>query len=214
MNLFEPVGVVIEEVKKGNFVILLDDENRENEGDLVILADFITAAAINFMLQHARGLIYLAIDASIAKRLRLELQQKRHVEHNDCAFTVSIDARYDIGSGISATDRAKTIHLAIDSSTTADDIKTPGHVFPIIAHDGGLLARQGHTEAAIGLAKIAKYTPAAVGCEILNNEGASASRKELMSFAKRHNIKIGTVASLVGYIRSSVKLGTYINSTL
>jgi 3,4-dihydroxy 2-butanone 4-phosphate synthase/GTP cyclohydrolase II len=192
---------IIEEARKGRMFILVDDEDRENEGDLVIPAQWATPEAINFMAKHARGLICLALTRERVEQLGLSLMAQNNGTRHQTAFTVSIEAREGVTTGISAADRARTVAVAIDPSCGPQDIVTPGHVFPLVARDGGTLERTGHTEAAVDLARLAGLTPAGVICEIMNDDGTMARRNDLISFAQRHNLKIGTIADLIAYRR-------------
>jgi 3,4-dihydroxy 2-butanone 4-phosphate synthase/GTP cyclohydrolase II len=192
---------IIEEARKGRMFILVDDEDRENEGDLVVPAQWATAEAINFMAKHARGLICLALTRERVEQLGLKLMAQNNGTRHQTAFTVSIEAREGVTTGISAADRARTVSVAIDPSCGPQDIVTPGHVFPLVAKDGGTLERTGHTEAAVYLARLAGLTPAGVICEIMNDDGTMARRNDLISFAQRHNLKIGTIADLIAYRR-------------
>ena len=192
---------IIEEARKGRMFILVDDEDRENEGDLVIPAQCATPEAINFMAKHARGLICLALTRERVEQLALPLMAKHNGGRHQTAFTVSIEAREGVTTGISAADRARTIAVAIDPSCGPSDIVTPGHVFPLVARDGGTLERTGHTEAAVDLARLAGLTPAGVICEIMNDDGSMARRNDLITFAQRHALKIGTIADLIAYRR-------------
>jgi len=192
---------IIEEARKGRMFILVDDEDRENEGDLVIPAQWATPEAINFMAKHARGLICLALTRERVEQLGLSLMAQNNGTRHQTAFTVSIEAREGVTTGISAAYRARTVAVAIDPSCGQQDIVTPGHVFPLVARDGGTLERTGHTEAAVDLARLAGLTPAGVICEIMNDDGTMARRNDLISFAQRHNLKIGTIADLIAYRR-------------
>jgi len=192
---------IIEEARKGRMFILVDDEDRENEGDLVVPAQWATAEAINFMAKHARGLICLALTRERVEQLGLKLMAQNNGTRHQTAFTVSIEAREGVTTGISAADRARTVSVAIDPSCGPQDIVTPGHVFPLVAKDGGTLERTGHTEAAVDLARLAGLTPAGVICEIMNDDGTMARRNDLITFAQRHGLKIGTIADLIAYRR-------------
>jgi 3,4-dihydroxy 2-butanone 4-phosphate synthase/GTP cyclohydrolase II len=196
-----PTAEVIEAARNGEMVILIDEEDRENEGDLVIPAQFATPAAVNFMAKHGRGLICLALTDERAKGLGLEPMSPRNQARRKTAFTVSIEAREGISTGISAHDRAHTIAVAIDPSKGADDIVSPGHVFPLAARDGGTLVRAGHTEASVDIARLAGLLPAAVICEIMNDDGTMARLPELAAFAQFHNLKIGAISDLIAYRR-------------
>jgi 3,4-dihydroxy 2-butanone 4-phosphate synthase/GTP cyclohydrolase II len=192
---------IIEEARKGRMFILVDDEDRENEGDLVIPAQWATPDAINFMAKHARGLICLALTRERVEQLGLSLMAQNNGTRHQTAFTVSIEAREGVTTGISAADRARTVAVAIDPSCGPQDIVSPGHVFPLVARDGGVLERTGHTEAAVDLARLAGLTPAGVICEIMNDDGTMARRNDLITFAQRHGLKIGTIADLIAYRR-------------
>jgi 3,4-dihydroxy 2-butanone 4-phosphate synthase/GTP cyclohydrolase II len=192
---------IIEEARKGRMFILVDDEDRENEGDLVIPAQCATPDAINFMAKHARGLICLALTRQRVEQLGLALMSQNNGTRHQTAFTVSIEAREGVTTGISAADRARTVAVAIDPSCGPQDIVTPGHVFPLVAKDGGVLERTGHTEAAVDLARLAGLTPAGVICEIMNDDGTMARRNDLINFAQRHGLKIGTISDLIAYRR-------------
>ena len=192
---------IIEEARKGRMFILVDDEDRENEGDLVIPAQWATPEAINFMAKHARGLICLALTRERVEQLGLPLMAQNNGTRHQTAFTVSIEAREGVTTGISAADRARTVPVAIDPSCGPQDIVTPGHVFPLLARDGGVLERTGQTEAAVDLARLAGLNPAGVICEIMNDDGTMARRNDLITFAQRHGLKIGTIADLIAYRR-------------
>jgi 3,4-dihydroxy 2-butanone 4-phosphate synthase/GTP cyclohydrolase II len=197
---------LIEEARNGRMFILVDDEDRENEGDLVIPAQFATPDAINFMARHARGLICLALCRSRVEKLGLGLMSQQNGTRHQTAFTVSIEAREGVTTGISAADRAHTIAVAINSDSTRDDIATPGHVFPLVAREGGTLVRAGHTEAAVDIARLAGLNPAGVICEIMNDDGTMARLPDLVAFAQRHNLKLGTIADLIAYRRRTERL--------
>jgi len=187
------------DIKKGKFVILVDDEDRENEGDLVIAAEKVTPHAINFMARHARGLICLALTPERVEELQLPQQASENTATFGTAFTVSIDARKDITTGISAADRATTIHVAIDPKSKPGDLARPGHIFPLKAQKGGVLKRAGQTEGSVDLARLAGLQPAGVICEIMNDDGTMARVPELAKFAKAHKLKIVTVKALIEY---------------
>ena len=193
------VEETIEEFRNGRMVILADDEERENEGDLVIPAQMSTPEAINFMARYGRGLICLALSAERVRDLGLELMPKRNESRHDTAFTVSIEAREGITTGISASDRARTIAVAIDLLRGPDDLTSPGHVFPLAARDGGVLVRTGHTEASVDLARLAGLSASAVICEIMNDDGTMARMPDLEAFSQRHNVRIATIADLIAY---------------
>ena len=197
---------IIEEARAGRIFILVDDEDRENEGDLVIPAQFATPDAINFMAKHARGLICLALTKNRVERLGIPLMSQANGTRHETAFTVSIEAREGVTTGISAADRARTIAVAINPELGRDDIVTPGHVFPLMARDGGTLVRAGHTEAAVDIARLAGLTPAGVICEIMNDDGTMARLPDLVAYAQRHNLKLGTIADLIAYRRTTERL--------
>src|SRR4051794_37628982 len=190
---------IIDEARNGRMFILVDDELRENEGDLIIPAQMATPDAINFMARHGRGLICLAMTKDRADQLGLEPMTRTNRSRNETAFTVSIEAREGISTGISAADRARTIAVAIDSANAADDIVSPGHVFPLVARPGGVLVRAGHTEAAVDFSRLAGLNPSAVICEIMREDGAMARLDDLMDFARAHELKIGTIRDLIAY---------------
>jgi 3,4-dihydroxy 2-butanone 4-phosphate synthase/GTP cyclohydrolase II len=190
---------VVEDARNGRMFILVDAEERENEGDLVIPAQMATPDAINFMAKHGRGLVCLALTPDRAKQLHLELMSRSNRSRHSSAFTVSIEAREGVSTGISAHDRAHTISVAIDPTKDYRDITTPGHVFPLVAKDGGVLVRAGHTEAAVDLARLAGLYPAGVICEIMNDDGTMARLPDLVAFAQRHGLKIATIADLIAY---------------
>lgn len=192
------VEEILADVKAGKPVIIVDDEDRENEGDLIIAAEMATAENINFMAKEGRGLICLPMERAMVDRLGLELMGRGN-NTNRTAFTVSIEAREGITTGISAADRAKSILTAIDPKTGPDDIATPGHVFPLLAREGGVLVRAGHTEAAVDLARMAGFSGAGVICEIMNDDGSMARLSDLTSYAEKHQLKIGTIADLIAY---------------
>jgi 3,4-dihydroxy 2-butanone 4-phosphate synthase/GTP cyclohydrolase II len=190
----------IKDIKKGKMVILVDDQDRENEGDLIVPAEFATPEVINFMATHGRGLICLSVDTAKAKKLDLSPVNKPSDENLDStAFTVSIDAKKDVTTGISAHDRSRTAVLVSKDSSSASDFDRPGHMFPLVARDGGILVRAGHTEASVDISRIAGLKPCAVICEIMNNDGSMARLKDCEKFAKKHKIKIATIADLIGY---------------
>ncbi|WP_345773924.1 3,4-dihydroxy-2-butanone-4-phosphate synthase [Azospirillum endophyticum] len=197
---------LVEEARAGRMVILVDDEDRENEGDLVIPAQFATPDVVNFMGRHARGLICLALAKARVDALGLPLMAQSNGTRHQTAFTVSIEAREGVTTGISAPDRARTIAVAIDPESGRNDIVTPGHVFPLVARDGGVLVRAGHTEAAVDLARLAGLNPSGVICEILKENGEMARLPDLVAFAGLHDLKIGTIADLIAYRRRSEKL--------
>ena len=196
-----PIEDILEDARNGRPYILVDAEDRENEGDVIIPAQCATPDQINFMARHARGLICLAITAQRARQLRLPPMASENRESMATAFTVSIEAAEGVTTGISAADRARTVQVASDPSKGADDIVSPGHVFPLVARDGGVLVRTGHTEAAVDISRMAGLTPAGVICEIMNEDGTMARMPDLVAFAQLHGLKIGTIADLIAYRR-------------
>lgn len=192
---------IIAEARNGHMVVLVDDENRENEGYLFIPAQMATPDAINFMAKHGRGLICLALTSARSGALGLEMMPQSDHARRETAFTTSIESREDVTTGISTADRARTIAVAIDGSKGADDIVCPGPVFPIVARDGGVLVRAGHVEAAVDIAKLAGLNPSGVICEIMNADGSMARLDQLLPFARQHGLKIGTIRDLIAYRR-------------
>ena len=192
---------IIEDIREGKMVVMIDDENRENEGDLILAADFVTPHAINFMAREARGLICLSLESNQIRRLGLPQMVKDDVNHspNKTAFTVSIEAASGVTTGISAADRAHTVQVAVARNAKPSDIVQPGHIFPLKAQKGGVLMRAGHTEAGCDFAELAGLTPAAVICEIMKDDGTMARLPDLMEFAALHGLKIGTIADLIHY---------------
>lgn len=205
------VEEIIAEVRNGRMVILVDDEDRENEGDLLIPAQMATPESINFMATHGRGLICLCLTADRCNQLGLELMSRNNGTRHGTAFTVSIEAREGVDTGISAADRARTVAVAVDATKTRDDIVTPGHVFPLIARDGGVLVRAGHTEAAIDLPRLAGLNPSGVICEVMNDDGTMARLDDLIPFARKHGLKIGTIRDLIEYRRRNDHLVECVN---
>lgn len=197
---------LIEEIRAGRMVVLVDDEDRENEGDLVMAADAITPEAINFMARHGRGLICLTLTQARCKALGLSLMVNQNRAAHGTAFTLSIEAATGVTTGISAADRARTIQVAVDPAASPDDLVQPGHVFPLMAQPGGVLARAGHTEAGCDLAQLAGRTPASVICEILNEDGSMARLPDLQVFAAQHGLKVGSIADLIHYRTSHESL--------
>ena len=196
-----PIAEIIEEARNGRMFILVDDEDRENEGDLIIPAQMATPDAINFMATHGRGLICLTLTKARVETLGLELMSRANGTRHETAFTTSIEAREGVTTGISAGDRARTVSVAIDASKGSDDIVTPGHVFPLIARDGGVLVRAGHTEAAVDISRLAGLNPSGVICEIMKDDGTMARMDDLVSFARLHGLKLGTIRDLIEYRR-------------
>ena len=205
-NNFASIESIIKIAKKGGMFILVDDEKRENEGDLIISTSDSNSRNINFMAKYGRGLICLALDSVQAKRLNLSLMSPINQSRNKTAFTVSIEAKKGITTGISARDRAKTIKVASKKNVKKSEIVSPGHVFPIIAKDGGVLVRAGHTEASVDISKLAKKNNSAVICEIMNEDGTMARGQDLVNFAKKHNLMIGKIEDLIAYRLKKEKL--------
>ena len=197
------IDEIIEDARNGRMFILVDAEDRENEGDLVIPASFATPEAVNFMAKYGRGLICLSMTKERARTLNLDMMARDNRESMQTAFTVSIEAKDGVTTGISAADRAKTVAVAIDPTKDYHDIVSPGHVFPLVARDGGTLVRAGHTEAAVDISRMAGLYPAGVICEIMNDDGTMARLPELVSFAQLHGLKIGTIADLIAWRRKN-----------
>jgi 3,4-dihydroxy 2-butanone 4-phosphate synthase/GTP cyclohydrolase II len=200
-RVLSPIEEIIDEARNGRMYILVDDEDRENEGDLIIPAQMATPAAINFMATHGRGLICLTLTGERCAQLGLDLMSRNNGTRHETAFTVSIEAREGVTTGISAGDRARTVSVAIDGSKSRDDIVTPGHVFPLRARDGGVLVRAGHTEAAVDISRLAGLNPSGVICEIMRDDGTMARLDDLVGFARMHDLKIGTIRDLIAYRR-------------
>ena len=207
-DAISPIDEIIDEARNGRMFILVDHEDRENEGDLVIPAQMATPEAINFMATHGRGLICLSLPGERIDALGLELMSTNNSSRHETAFTISIEAREGVSTGISAHDRARTVAVAIDASKGAADIATPGHVFPLRAKNGGVLVRAGHTEAATDISRLAGLNPSGVICEIMNEDGTMARLPDLVSFAQKHGLKIGTISDLIGYRRRHDNLVT------
>ena len=205
-KFISPAADLIEEARNGRMFILVDDEDRENEGDLIIPAQFATPDAINFMAKYARGLICLAMTRQRVEQLDLPLMSQQNGTRHQTAFTVSIEAREGVTTGISAADRARTVAVAINPESGRDDITTPGHVFPLMAREGGTLVRAGHTEASVDFSRSAGLYPAAVICEIMNDDGTMARMPDLVAFAQMHNLKLGTIADLIAHRRITERL--------
>src|SRR5881227_3544588 len=203
---FAPIEEALEDIRQGRMIVVVDDENRENEGDLTMAAQFVTPEAINFMAKEGRGLICLALTAERCDELGLDLMAAKNESAFETAFTVSIEARSGVSTGISAADRAHTIQVAIDPKTSPRELVQPGHVFPLKARGGGVLERVGQTEAAVDLARLAGLIPAGVICEIMNDDGSMARVPDLGPYCERHGVKMITVADLVAYRRRTEKL--------
>lgn len=200
-DAISPIEEIIDQARNGRMFILVDHEDRENEGDLVIPAQMCTPEAINFMATHGRGLICLSLPGPRIDALGLPLMSTNNASRHETAFTVSIEAREGVTTGISAYDRARTVAVAIDPSKTGADIATPGHIFPLRAREGGVLVRAGHTEAAVDISRLAGLNPSGVICEIMKDDGEMARLPDLVAFAQKHNLKIGTISDLIAYRR-------------
>ena len=207
-HALSPIEDIIEEARKGRMFVLVDDENRENEGDLVIPAQAADAKAINFMATHGRGLICLTLTPDRCEALKLPLMSPDNRSRHSTAFTLSIEAAEGVTTGISAADRATTIAVAIDPAKGEHDIATPGHVFPLMARPGGVLVRAGHTEAAVDISRLAGLDPSGVICEIMNDDGSMARLDDLIPFARKHGMKIGMIEDLIAYRRRTERLVT------
>ena len=205
-NNSSSVKTIIKDAQKGKMFILVDNKDRENEGDLVIPASKVNAKKINFMAKHGRGLICLALTSQKVKKLNLPLMSLINKSRTQTAFTVSIEAKRGISTGISAHDRAKTIKVAIKPSSSKKDIVSPGHVFPLVSKNGGVLERAGHTEASVDISKLAKLNPSAVICEVMNEDGTMARYNDLIPFAKKHRLKIARIEDLISYRLKNEKL--------
>ncbi|NYT02771.1 MAG: 3,4-dihydroxy-2-butanone-4-phosphate synthase, partial [Methanosarcinales archaeon] len=203
---FSTVEEAIEEIRRGNFVIVLDDESRENEGDLIMAAEKVTPEAVNFMARYARGLICVPMTGDRLRELDVPLMTQNNTESMGTAFTISVDGKRNVTTGISAYDRATTIGILIDPETRRNDLVSPGHIFPLQAMDGGVLRRAGHTEAAVDLARLARLFPAGVICEIMADDGTMARLPQLEEFASRHGIKMVTIEELIRFRSKREKL--------
>ena len=205
-NKFSPISSILKDAKKGKMFILVDDKNRENEGDLVVPGSKCNSKIINFMAKHGRGLICLALSKKQVDKLKLPLMSQINKSRMQTAFTVSIEAKKGISTGISAFDRAKTIKVAINPKSKKNDIVSPGHVFPLVSRTGGVLERAGHTEASIDISKLSKLNPSSVICEVMNEDGRMARMDDLIKFSKRHKIKIASIADIIAYRLKNEKL--------
>ena len=213
-DVISSISDIIDDARNGRMFILVDHEDRENEGDLVIPAQMATPDAINFMATHGRGLICLALTSDRISQLGLSLMSTHNSSRHETAFTISIEAREGVTTGISAHDRALTVSTAIDSNKNQADISTPGHVFPLRAKNGGVLIRAGHTEAAVDISRLAGLNPSGVICEIMNDDGSMARLKDLKKFAYIHNLKIGTISDLIAYRRKHDNLIKEVESSV
>ena len=203
---FSSINKIIQDAKRGKMFVLVDDEGRENEGDLIIAASKVSSKSINFMAKYGRGLICLALSNSQVSKLNLPLMSSSNNSRTQTAFTISIEAKRGVTTGISAHDRARTIKTAIRKNVTSRDIVSPGHVFPIVSKNGGVLVRAGHTEASVDVSKLAKCGSSAVICEIMNDDGTMAKGKQLVKFTKRHKLRIGKIDDLIAYRLNKEKL--------
>ena len=199
MEPFSPIEEALEDVRQGKMIVIVDDEDRENEGDLMVAAEKATPEFINFMARFGRGLICLTLTGERTRELGLSMMVEDNQSAFETPFTISIDARQGVTTGISAADRAKTVRTAVAKNALAEDLVQPGHIFPLVAKPGGVLKRAGHTEAGVDLARMAGLAPAAVIVEIMNPDGTMARRPDLETFAKQHDLKIGTIADLIQY---------------
>ena len=213
-NKFSKISLIIKEAKKGKMFILVDDKNRENEGDLIIPASKCNSKSINFMAKHGRGLICLALTKKQVETLKLPLLSSKNKSRMQTAFTISIEARRGISTGISAQDRAKTIKTAINPKVKKNDIISPGHVFPLVSRNGGVLERAGHTEASVDISKLSKLNPSAVICEVMNEDGRMARLNDLFKFSKKHKIKLASIEDLISYRLKYEKLVNRISSKI
>ena len=198
-NKFSKISSIIQDAKKGKMFILVDDKNRENEGDLIIPGSKCNSKSINFMAKHGRGLICLALTKKQIDNLKLPLMSPNNKSRMQTAFTISIEAKRGITTGISAQDRAKTIKVAINPKVKKSDIVSPGHVFPLVARNGGVLERAGHTEASVDISKLSNLNPSSVICEVMNEDGRMARLKDLYKFSKKHKIKLASIEDLISY---------------
>ncbi len=198
-KIFSPINEILRDAKKGKMFILVDDKDRENEGDLIVAGSKCNSKVINFMAKHGRGLICLALSKKHIDRLKLPLMSRSNKSRMQTAFTISIEAKKGISTGISAYDRAKTIKVAISPKTKKKDIVSPGHVFPLVARSGGVLERAGHTEASVDISKLSNLNPSAVICEVMNEDGRMARLKDLKKFSLKHKIKIASIEDLIAY---------------
>lgn len=214
MSKFNRIEDAIEAIKRGEMIVVLDDEDRENEGDLIMAAEKVTSQAVNFMAKEGRGLICVPVDEDIAERLKFLPMVEENKESSKCNFTVSVDYRHDTSTGISASDRAKTVRAIADFKSVPEDFVRPGHVFPLKAKSGGVLVRAGHTEAAVDLAKLSGLSPAGLICEIARDDGEMMRKDDLMQFAKKHSLAIITIKDLIAYRHRSEKLVKLVAETV
>ena len=205
-KIFSPIQKILQDAKKGKMFILVDDKDRENEGDLVVPGSKCNYKSINFMAKHGRGLICLALSKNQIEKLKLPLMSRTNKSRMQTAFTISIEAKKGISTGISAYDRAKTVKVAINPKAKKNDIVSPGHVFPLVARTGGVLERAGHTEASVDISRLSKLNPSAVICEVMNEDGRMARLKDLYKFSTKHKIKIASIEDLIAYRLKNEKL--------
>lgn len=210
-TFLSPISDILKELKKGNLVVIVDDEKRENEGDLVFLAEKVNSKKINFMAKHARGLICLALDDKRVNKLKLDLMANQNASRHKTAFTVSIEAKDGVTTGISAMDRAHTVKVAVSPKFKSGDIVSPGHIFPLVAKKGGVLIRAGHTEAAVDLARLSGCKPSGVICEIMNDDGSMARFNDLVKFCVKHKLKIGSIKDLIKYRMKTEKFVSFVH---
>ena len=196
---FSPIEEILKDLSQGRMVVIVDDEHRENEGDLIFSADKVTAEKINFMAKYARGLICLALSKQRADKLNLKLMSDSNLSRHKTAFTVSIEAKKGVTTGISAMDRSKTIEVAVSEKSSSEDLVSPGHIFPLVSKEGGVLVRAGHTEAAVDLARLSGRKSGGVICEIMNDDGSMARLKDLKKFCVKHKLKISSIKDLIEY---------------
>lgn len=204
MSELSSIHEILSDFSQGKMIILVDSEDRENEGDLIFSADFVTAAKINFMITYAKGLVCLAMNHEQISKLNLPALPRKNTNHQSTAFTISIEAAHGVSTGVSAQDRAHTIFVASRPNAKPSDIIWPGHVFPICAKNKGVLERPGHTEAAVDLCNLSKLSPAAVLCEVINDDGTMARLKNLVAFGQKYGIKVGTIQSLIEYRKKDI----------
>ena len=205
-KIFSSIPSIIKDAKRGKMFVIVDDKNRENEGDLVVPGSKCNSKIINFMAKHGRGLICLALTKKQINKLKLPLMSPINKSRMQTAFAVSIEAKKGISTGISAFDRARTIKVAINPNSTKKDIVSPGHVFPLVSRSGGVLERAGHTEASVDISKLSKLNPSSVICEVMNEDGRMARLVDLIKFSKKHNIKIASIADIIAYRLKNEKL--------
>ncbi|MAQ71216.1 MAG: 3,4-dihydroxy-2-butanone-4-phosphate synthase [Alphaproteobacteria bacterium] len=202
-NAFSDVEALVEDIRAGKMVVLIDDESRENEGDVVVAAEHVSQENMTFMIKQASGQVCVAVTEQTAERLTLDLQPQRHLPENQARFLVSVEAAEGVDTGVSAADRVKTVKVLANPDSEAADLATPGHVFPLLAHQEGLMGRSGHTEGALALCQLADCFPAAVICEIIKDDGEMARVKDLQEFCKVHGLKLGRIDQIKSYIKAA-----------